>query len=38
MVREAETIDIEANRLFLENCREPAARATLEAQRARAAA
>lgn len=29
LMRDAEAIDFEANRLFVENCREPAARATL---------
>jgi hypothetical protein len=28
-MRDAEAIDFEANRLFVENCREPVARATL---------
>jgi enoyl-CoA hydratase/carnithine racemase len=33
MLRDAEAIDFEANRLFLENCREPAATQTLERKR-----
>mgnify|MGYP002651721035 CR=1 FL=1 len=35
MLRDAETIDFEANRLFVENCRQPEARATLEAKKAK---
>ena len=38
MMREAETIDFEANRLFVENCRQPEARATLDGQRVKVAA
>jgi enoyl-CoA hydratase/carnithine racemase len=38
ILRDAETIDFEANRLFVDNCKQSEARATLEATRAKVAA